>query len=377
MSLSSPAPETLRLPRLEQANVRACNTIAQRVSALTLLWEDRTWQLTLRPRPDPMRLPVGDSEWCVRFSWDGVPFELALPSGSAQAWLGVRCPGLDLPQLPDSFVAAVLERACGSLTGVLASQRRAHVQVDQLVRGAGGEQGLAQVFDLEAVSEGKAIRARLSTDSLGLALLADRVAHLNLASRDVTLTDLPIRLRAELGATWLDVERLSQLQGGDVILVEHPFGATDQALWVGCSVGGFQASVSDACLTVQTLFGPGVDRMRAEEESPQADHDLASLDRLPLRVVFDLGEVAMTLGELRELQVGQTLDLGRTLSQAVQVRVNGALLATGELVEIDGRLGVTLSALSARPCASPAGQEAVAGPMPAAEDRDEPEREAP
>jgi len=357
--------------------VRACIAIAQRVSALPLSWEGGTWQLTLRPQLDPMPQPVGDSEWRVRFSWDGVPFELVLTSGSAQAWLGARFPGLDLPRLPDSFVAAVVERACDSLAGELASHRRANLQVDELVRGPVCAAGLVHVFDLEAVSQGQAVRARLSTDALGLTLLADQVAHLQVARCETTFTDLPIRLRAQVGATWLDAGRLSQLQRGDVILVEHPFGAADRALWVGCSVGGFQARVDGAMLLVQSLFGPGADRMPVEEDSPQDDHDLTSLDRLPLRVVFDLGEVAMTLGELQALQVGQSIELGRPLSHAVRVRVNGALVATGELVEIDGRLGVTLSALSQRPSASPSEHEEGAGALPADDVRLEHEREVP
>ena len=117
--------------------------------------------------------------------------------------------------------------------------------------------------------------------------------------------------------------------------------------------------------------------MPVEEDSPQDDHDLTSLDRLPLRVVFDLGEVAMTLGELQALQVGQSIELGRPLSHAVRVRVNGALVATGELVEIDGRLGVTLSALSQRPSASPSEHEEGAGALPADDVRLEHEREVP
>lgn len=96
-----------------------------------------------------------------------------------------------------------------------------------------------------------------------------------------------------------------------------------------------------------------------------ADHGMgagAGLEPLPLRLVFDLGERAMTLGELQSLQVGQSLDLGRPLSSSVTLRVNGAQVGTGELVEIDGRLGVTISAL----CAPGAGIEAASVAAPRA-----------
>jgi flagellar motor switch protein FliM len=71
-------------------------------------------------------------------------------------------------------------------------------------------------------------------------------------------------------------------------------------------------------------------------------------------VVFDLGEIAMTLGEIQTLQVGQPLTLARPLSSAVHIRVNGALIGTGDLVEIEGELGVTVASLFQRPAAKPA-----------------------
>ena len=43
----------------------------------------------------------------------------------------------------------------------------------------------------------------------------------------------------------------------------------------------------------------------------------------------------------------ESFDLGRPLADAVRVRANGALVALGELVEIDGRLGVALTRIGA------------------------------
>ena len=69
---------------------------------------------------------------------------------------------------------------------------------------------------------------------------------------------------------------------------------------------------------------------------------------------FDVGELSLTLGELQTLQVGQPLTLSRPLSSAVSLRVNGALIGTGELVEIEGELGVTITSLFQRPAAKSA-----------------------
>lgn len=71
--------------------------------------------------------------------------------------------------------------------------------------------------------------------------------------------------------------------------------------------------------------------------------------QVPITLSFDLGERTLTLGELKTLQVGQSLALDRPLSSAVAVRANGALIGWGELVLIDERVGVTLTALGPKP----------------------------
>jgi type III secretion protein Q len=60
---------------------------------------------------------------------------------------------------------------------------------------------------------------------------------------------------------------------------------------------------------------------------------------------FDLGERTMPLVEVCELQLGQVLDLGRPLSHVVNIRANGALVGTGELIEIGGRIAVSIASL--------------------------------
>ena len=75
--------------------------------------------------------------------------------------------------------------------------------------------------------------------------------------------------------------------------------------------------------------------------------EAASFDAIPVRLSFDLGEIRLTLAELRALQPGQALQLGHPLASAVRIRVNGALIGEGELVEIDGLLGVSVRQLFA------------------------------
>lgn len=353
MKEASSTPARVRLPRMKRRDVLARNQIAQRVSALSVPWEGSAWQLTLRPSLKKGPLPVGESEWCLRLSWDGVPLDLVLPAAGAQAWLHTRFPDLDLPELPEPFLAALMARACGSLTGALGDLQCGAVRVDGLVRGPSEGRPLEHVFNLEAVSGESAVRGRLAVDPLGLELMAGEAAKLEVATNRMQLDDLPILMRLEVGALWLDASQLSSLVPGDAILMEQSLPGEDRKLWLACGDSGLQVVVEETRMTVLTAFRSGGWVMPPHESRSDADSTLATIDHLPLRVVFDLGEMSMTLSQLRDLQVGQSIELGYPLPSVVRVRVNGALVGTGELVDIDGRLGVTLTALAPRAQAQP------------------------
>ncbi len=83
------------------------------------------------------------------------------------------------------------------------------------------------------------------------------------------------------------------------------------------------------------------------EEIPVDDSDnLAEvgplLGDIPINVVVELGRVQLTADEVIRLRPGQLLELGRSPTDPVDLVVNGKLLAKGELVEIEGALGVKI-----------------------------------
>ncbi len=64
---------------------------------------------------------------------------------------------------------------------------------------------------------------------------------------------------------------------------------------------------------------------------------------LPTRVQILLDEVQLTLAEISRLTEGGVLELRAGKSDPVKVLVNGVPYGAGELVEIEGKLGVRLT----------------------------------
>lgn len=68
--------------------------------------------------------------------------------------------------------------------------------------------------------------------------------------------------------------------------------------------------------------------------------DLAS--DLPIQVVAVLGKKTITMRDLLAMRSGEVIDLGRAPSEVVDLVASGKLIAKGELVDVDGKLGVRI-----------------------------------
>jgi type III secretion system YscQ/HrcQ family protein len=118
----------------------------------------------------------------------------------------------------------------------------------------------------------------------------------------------------------------------------------------------YGVAVGEAALTVlHTKEIRGVSEDEAGEARQGADaggvHSEAPLtdaDDVPVTVSFDLGQIDVPLGELRRIDEGYSFNLQKPLDGAVTMRINGRLIGKGELVEIEGSLGVRVVELFAK-----------------------------
>jgi len=76
--------------------------------------------------------------------------------------------------------------------------------------------------------------------------------------------------------------------------------------------------------------------------------DAGNIDMLldvDLMVTVELGRAQLKLRDVLNLSCGSVIELSRLTSEAVDILVNGALLATGEVVVIDDRFAVRINKL--------------------------------
>ena len=80
----------------------------------------------------------------------------------------------------------------------------------------------------------------------------------------------------------------------------------------------------------------------AEDHSRSAA-DLEAIFDVPVVVSAVLGSSRMPIGDLLQLSPGAVLELDRKVGEAIDIFVNNRLVARGEVVLVDERLGVTMT----------------------------------
>ena len=71
--------------------------------------------------------------------------------------------------------------------------------------------------------------------------------------------------------------------------------------------------------------------------------DLAPVFDVPVAISAVLGKSSMSVAQLLRLGSGSVLELDRKVGEAIDIYVNNRLVARGEVVVVDDRLGVTIT----------------------------------
>lgn len=82
------------------------------------------------------------------------------------------------------------------------------------------------------------------------------------------------------------------------------------------------------------------------EEFPDAPHgsqELEAVYDIPVQVSAVLGKATMQVSQLLKLGRGAVVELDRKVGEAIDIYVNNRLVARGEVVVVEDRLGVTMT----------------------------------
>ena len=86
------------------------------------------------------------------------------------------------------------------------------------------------------------------------------------------------------------------------------------------------------------------DALAADPETlNRGAEDLEAVFDVPVKVSAVLGRARMEVGDLLKLGPGAVLELDRKVGEAIDIYVNDRLVARGEVVLVEDKLGVTMT----------------------------------
>ncbi len=88
------------------------------------------------------------------------------------------------------------------------------------------------------------------------------------------------------------------------------------------------------------------DGFDGDEDPGEGTHtarDLTAVYDVPVQVSAVLGKATMPVSQLLKLGRGAVVELDRKVGEAIDIYVNNRLVARGEIVVVDERLGVTMT----------------------------------
>ena len=92
-----------------------------------------------------------------------------------------------------------------------------------------------------------------------------------------------------------------------------------------------------------TDFGDASDLAIILDEDDKTAADLSPVFDVPVRISAVLGKASLSVAQMLKLNAGSVLELDRKVGEAIDVYVNNRLVARGEVVVVDDRLGVTMT----------------------------------
>jgi flagellar motor switch protein FliN/FliY len=101
--------------------------------------------------------------------------------------------------------------------------------------------------------------------------------------------------------------------------------------------------MSEDNLTLDEFGGTMLASEMPVELSDKIASDLAPVFDVPVNISAVLGRAHMSVAQLLQLGAGSILELDRKVGEAIDIYVNNRLVARGEVVVVDERLGVTMT----------------------------------
>ncbi len=103
------------------------------------------------------------------------------------------------------------------------------------------------------------------------------------------------------------------------------------------------AAETPAAAQAEPIGDAGDDEMASDDDFQRSASDLEAVFDIPVKIAAVLGGTNIDVSDLLQLNEGDVVELDRKVGEAIDIFVNNRLVARGEVVLVEDRLGVTMT----------------------------------
>ena len=277
--------------------------------------------------------------------------ELRLPSASAPRLAGTAA-GVAFEDLPEELAQALAETALQPLLKPLGRALGGPLTLSGMGEAMSGTDIVAWL-DIRDESFGTALFVGLS--DLAATMVAGHLGGRPKRDHWDGVEDLRVPIRFAFARLPVPAGRLSQIQIGDVAMLSANCDPNALTMYAGNRRVSVAQRTDDGIvvekLLEQSMLGDGDDLENEESdgsEGVEGAEGAIDTDSLSVDVEFGFGSQSMPISELRSVSPGHVFSLDDTASGEVSITVSGAEIGRGEIVEIEGKIGVRVTSLRSK-----------------------------
>lgn len=320
----------LASPRLSRAAMNHANRVAAATGAIDAPFGSLALRITVLPSDSKVAC-----DWSLELQVGTEPVLFHCPHPLLVRLLKAHEPALTPEAAPPGLLALLVDTL---LQPVLPAWQRAMGMPVRFTQLRPNQAVPSDALRLQFGAAGEAWRGALSGGAVADRLLAHWPAQPH------TLSRLPLLGRLWAGTTDLPAAIVASLRPGDAIIIEtRPPGGTMLRLaeWWTAPVRQDSGAtlLAEPLRPVRPFHG---DTMMTTNRTDPRSGDAESLEAVPVRLSFDVGQLEVPLGEVRRLQAGSILPVSRGMAELVEISANGRRIGTGELVDVEGTPAVRI-----------------------------------
>lgn len=280
---------------------------------------------------------------------DGQPGALIVSNLLVRALIGELDPDQVIDDLNHRHLALILELVLADALSTLEAKLGLQLAIDSV--GTAGE----------PMSGAVSLAFRISVDRLGTSagelLLpprpAARLAHFvdRGANGTVSAVELPVPACVRVAAATCSVGEMATLSPGDVVMADHccrpaktAVAVLAEHLAVPVQLTAAGAQLTDSPQRAQgSLWEWSMENGGGKSQADVLEQ--TDLNDIPVKLLFELGRIELSLAEVRQLAAGAVIPLSRPLEESVDISANGRRIGRGSLVRIGDNLGVRITKL--------------------------------